>query len=813
MDTPNSENLFNIIVSGGHSSTYIDTLVRFPSPVINTDIFSSWYSWKGGRGVTPQDVVKFKIQPPHLNYLHNISSWVLQTDVTSYLILSTRFEPTVGVKKILTDFKNMCLADLGTVVYNSRFKSAGAVSNQSKQNKTLSYAWDGSEQSRADPYTTKISDIDTIVGESQWGYEGNTGDGLIDDKTNGYITRRSVKVSTWARFAPGVNVGGNIDNDKNYFSGKDGERTWKPFWSFKNFPFHAVEWDLIKSLRKKWKTILVELSSHIRSFPSLGVEREECRLICVEIIENIMHINNTSTIYMEYMDLFMGFLDNTGTLVNFDGIGHIPQVLVKKDEGKNATTALVYERMRDKFLNRWYAWAAQFWLPDKHAEWFRELRNMSHTPDTSFHLTTKLALLDDSSPGVYRFYRIACTGASMPLLEKLTFLKNLSAWWEAPKEQRWREDITWPAVASDKRVDIEIHTQDNRRVAFHEVLDYVKTENMTDVILYTTSIDMIAYCIYKDIDIIIENNWSGCISVKGIRNQIESQRSLLGSGTIWVKPETKILTFLALMMCSCSHGLTMYAAFGWDNVLAEWYKIVGYEPTVVKEEDADEKCVWLARMQDENILLNAPLFNILFVRLMNKAFTPDKKISKGDNGVGYMKYLSKYYTEMKDEDRIGGGRVKPVITEELVRSDGVADDGGTDESKDGEPRETGDQETEQTPEEKNVDEEFIKTVMSYIGTIEQYEYFIKITKDDVDMALDEEVLETKLLSWFGIKKLPSNLLFHIQKLSGKKKDLKISDLISVLETVRFSSRYLNSEWETKEWMFAQLEMTIVHVMV
>jgi len=617
---------------------------------------------------------------------------------------------------------------------------------------------------------------------------------------------------------------------------------------------------------------------------------------------------------MEYMDLFMGFLDNTGTLVNFDGIGHLPQVsLVELGEGEQATTALIYARMRDKYLNRWYAWAAQFWLPDKHAEWFRELRNMSHTPDNSIHLTTKLALLDDSSPGVYRFYKIACTGASMPLLEKLTFLKNLSPWWKAPKEQRWREEVRIePDNVNDKLMNIDIKTQNDRRNTIHEVLDYVKTENMTGVILYTTSIDIVAYCIYKDIDIIIENNWSGCISVKGIRNQIDSQRNLLGSGTIWVNPETKILTFLALMMCSCSHGLTMYAAFGWDNVLAEWYKIVGVEPTIVKEDEADEKCVWLARMQDENILLNAPLFNILFVRLMNKAFTPDKKISKGDNGVGYMKYLSKYYTEMKDEDRIGSGRVKPVITEELVRSDGVADDGGTEEGKAGEPplsppggarppprgarppprgarppprgarpppRGTSEQAPppKQTQDSTSPDkwinltsepiQKLVEQIMVKFQMASQWEGFTtkrQLGNDRINEIKDTDTVNKLIVAWLGLTISDPDLLVKIfdwvtknAEVSGKPVEHDLVNFISKLREmklnllrkeakrkrdedkkkeeqmeksdqgwlkygsdvvggmfgggdqlfdpsgVRFASRYPGSEWETKEWMFAQ----------
>jgi len=116
-------------------------------------------------------------------------------------------------------------------------------------------------------------------------------------------------------------------------------------------------------------------------------------------------------------------------------------------------------------------------------------------------------------------------------------------------------------------------------------------------------------------------------------------------------------------LISLSHGLPLYIAIGWDRVFSEWSSIVKENQRPVTPENADRDCAWMARMTTGGIILNQTLITQLFVRLLNKAFTPDKKISSGDGGDGYMKYLARHYKEMKDENRVGGGRVKPVCVD------------------------------------------------------------------------------------------------------------------------------------------------------
>ena len=169
------------------------------------------------------------------------------------------------------------------------------------------------------------------------------------------------------------------------------------------------------------------------------------------------------------------------------------------------------------------------------------------------------------------------------------------------------------------------------------------------------------YCIVQDIDIYIENLFGSCISIKSLREQILRQTNLLGPLTRFVDKDTRVLTYVGLMLISISHGLPMYVTLGWDKVLEEWYNIVNENSVKqYKPQTANKTCVWLARYVDSGIVLNKPILYSLFVRLMNKAFTPDKKIVKGDNGEGYIKYLKKHYADMVKDGSVGNGRVKPV---------------------------------------------------------------------------------------------------------------------------------------------------------
>jgi hypothetical protein len=287
---------------------------------------------------------------------------------------------------------------------------------------------------------------------------------------------------------------------------------------------------------------------------------------------------------------------------------------------------------------------------------------MSHSDDIDYiHRLTRVVLIDDASTGYQSFVQDGIQPLNMPSLKYVNIFVNKDPWWRPPKEN------TPVKIAALCKVSATpISSQDERTRVMKGYIDTLKEKKAYEddegnVVLYSTSCDLIGYCLYKDVAVYIENPWAPCISIKSLRDQVMAQRNLLGPATRYVKEETRILTFMALMLLSVSHGIPMYVSIGWQRTLTEWYAVVSEDKRRVKPEEADDECTWLARKRDGVIVLNQPVFTVMFVRLLSKAFTPDKKVVAGDGGDGYMKYLKKHYTEMKEENRIGSGKVKPVV--------------------------------------------------------------------------------------------------------------------------------------------------------
>ena len=461
-------------------------------------------------------------------------------------------------------------------------------------------------------------------------------------------------------------TGRELDIDTRIYEGWEGatgipDLTARPQLDNASEKFNALEWDQIKQYIVKWKSVLEEIKNYCASWPT----PEKYFNTLDKILTDNMHIKEQSPLYNEILTLFIEIVDRTGTL----GVGIEPRKLktttIVLPTARNTPTAAIgniLEKERNGFLNKWYAWAAQWWLPRKHEKWFEEIHRMSHSDDIDYiHRLTRVVLIDDASTGYQSFVQDGIQPLNMPSLKYVNIFVNKDPWWRPPKEN------TPVKIAALCKVSATpIYSQDERTRVMKGYIDTLKEKKAYEddegnVVLYSTSCDLIGYCLYKDVAVYIENPWAPCISIKSLRDQVMAQRNLLGPATRYVKEETRILTFMALMLLSVSHGIPMYVSIGWQRTLTEWYAVVSEDKRRVKPEEADDECTWLARKRDDVIVLNQPVFTVMFVRLLSKAFTPDKKVVAGDGGDGYMKYLKKHYTEMKEENRIGSGKVKPVV--------------------------------------------------------------------------------------------------------------------------------------------------------
>jgi hypothetical protein len=439
--------------------------------------------------------------------------------------------------------------------------------------------------------------------------------------------------------------------------------TERPWYTQEKMPFYGFEWEQIKEFRKKWKKILKEIITCCPSYPmaDFGKVLEKAE----NILKHAMHLKETSAEYGEYLNIFIEMIESTGTLVGFEnnGKGVEPLLLsfMENEEVDGSTVETLLGKHRARYLNQWYAWASQWWLPDEHAKWYGSLHRMSRSNDTdAVHRKTKIILLDETSLGAAKYAKFVIKRVNMVSLELVLNFENWDPWWIPPEN-----GIRLPKFTKK----VKVPEQSDRLKIIQSYLLVLKQKINAgalaggNAILFTSSADLVGFCIYKNIDLYIDSVAAPSTSIRSVREQIMAMRGLLGYATRWVKEETRVLSFLVLMLISLSHGLPLYISIGWEKVFSEWSYIVKENKRQITPENADRDCMWLARVgggTQRNIILNQSLITLLFVRLLNKAFTPDKKISSGDGGDGYMKYLTKYYTEMKEENRVGSGRVKPA---------------------------------------------------------------------------------------------------------------------------------------------------------
>ena len=432
----------------------------------------------------------------------------------------------------------------------------------------------------------------------------------------------------------------------------------------KNEALYPKEWPQLKDYRK---TLMEQLRKIVKFSSSWTKPTNADELITNfgDFLENTMHISSRSVVYSEIKNLFIDIIENCATLVDYqlNGKGLDPLFLkydtnVTVEESTDSVVNLngkIFKYLREGYLDRWYGWAAQWWLKDKHSKWFANLHRMSRTEEHDYiKRSAEIVLVDENSCGASRFCMYGLTVLNYPALKYIRVFRNQDPWWTPP-------EMIHGGISTVTEVKIENRCKKEK---IHEHLNvlkkYIKRLN-GKVIFYTTSADYLGYCVINNIPLYIETIHGSSIGVESLREQILYQTNIVGALTKYVEEETRILTYVALMMISLSHGIPLYVAFGWNIVLKQWYRIVK-ENTIPgsRPPTANKTCSWLARRVDNGILLNQPLLSVLFTRLLNNAFTPDRKVVKGDGSNGYLKYLKKHYKEMKEENRVGSGMVKPV---------------------------------------------------------------------------------------------------------------------------------------------------------
>ena len=317
----------------------------------------------------------------------------------------------------------------------------------------------------------------------------------------------------------------------------------------------------------------------------------------------------------------------------------------------------------DGIMCRWYDWASQFWLQDAHSKWFNTIAKLSRSGEIQdIFQATQIILIDDASYGANRYTKFGLNVLSAPQLVYVFTLRNKSPWWRPPTMEE-------SAINTDAAVDIEeIELETKRMEIIYGRLNDLKKSiseglllNNANVVFYTTTPSFIGYCLFNDIDIIIYNLWlsTSPISIKNLRNWILRDYNLCGQATRHVSTKTRLLTFIALLALSTSSGIPMYVGFGWDNIYSQWRNIVKEFSKLVPPSrlKADETCAWLAKIPDEEIIINKQLMVPLFARVLHSKFAGDKKPTplKSD----YTLWSSKY-KELFSEERIGTGRVEPV---------------------------------------------------------------------------------------------------------------------------------------------------------
>lgn len=327
----------------------------------------------------------------------------------------------------------------------------------------------------------------------------------------------------------------------------------------------------------------------------------------------------------------------------------------------------------DGFLDRWYAFAAQYWLDDEHSKWFNTMAIMSHSePLSEVFQNTICIIVDDSSPSAAKFLQCGLNVLLMPMLisNEKSFVhvcRNISPWWRPPEIQTEGDE----RISEAKVIVENINNEIDRTSIIKNKLDTVKklSVNLSEkenVVFYTSSPEVIGYCLFKNIEINVYNKWTSktVINTRRLREQVLRQSALLGSSvTRHVKDNTKILTYMVLMALSSSSGLPFYSAFGWSDVLSKWYSLVKEYFTLNKAdttsiESADRSCAWLAREGSDGILINNGLLVPLISKILHGRFV-GKDRPEIKYGIDFNIY-SKNYLKWVEENRVGTGIVKPV---------------------------------------------------------------------------------------------------------------------------------------------------------
>lgn len=316
-------------------------------------------------------------------------------------------------------------------------------------------------------------------------------------------------------------------------------------------------------------------------------------------------------------------------------------------------------------IDRWYAWAAQYWLGQNHEQWFHQVAKLSRTDETAaIFRNTQIVVLDDSSNGCSRFGRYGLNTLNMPQLVYVYTLRNESPWWRPP-------ELGWDELVTDATVEVEKIEDENQRFAvWKERLDALKAsldeglmlEN-GNVVIYTTSPEIIGYCLVNSVNVIIYNNWLSDqpIEIKSLKTYLLRQSGLLGRVVTPLLPESYIiLTFVALLAISTSSGIPLYVGFGWNNVFSQWVNLVREYQKLVKpsRNDPYKTCAWLARRGiDNRIIINRSLFIPLISRILHSKFASDKPATKLMSAYNIW---STKYKDLINENRIGTGRVEPI---------------------------------------------------------------------------------------------------------------------------------------------------------
>ena len=208
----------------------------------------------------------------------------------------------------------------------------------------------------------------------------------------------------------------------------------------KGSPLYPNEWITIKEFRKSFLEQIKILKTCVSSWKK-PEDYDQTLSVFNEILENTLHITNSSSIYTELTDAFIDMLEHTATLVDYssNGVGINPLSLqINLNNRVQNTQATIRNKLlelsRTGYLDRWYAWAAQWWLKDEHAAWFINMAKMSRSDDGSdIRRKTEIMLIDESSVGASRYCKYGLVSLNYPSLRYVNVMRNKDPWWFPPE--------------------------------------------------------------------------------------------------------------------------------------------------------------------------------------------------------------------------------------------------------------------------------------------------------------------------------------------------------------------------------------------